>query len=284
MRSGLVLIVTSSIVITKNERNAVASSPQVAFQQSEVPAESSKSLKEIENLLTGLVIREAGLEWSDDKKWGGQEKIWNGIRFRQDDGRLETERVWKTVNHGSWEKYAAKVRPGAENFRITLPNIETTPDGTSHITVNVRAVLDIDARQSQWSRGVQLYSVSASGWADVEVAIRVDVTTRPDYTEFPPAIVIDPTVSDAYVVLHRLQLDRVGKLGGEFSQQVSRAAEKIIEDKLADKKTDLVAKLNRQIEKNRKHLRFSMKDLELPEFVQFWNIATEKKDAGPSGR
>jgi|GEM_PF-5361573 len=264
--------------------------PPLLFSQqpANVPAVTpsrpqSGSIRDLENLLTSLVVREAGLEWSDDKHWGEQERIWAGFRFRRDDGRLETERVWKEVNHGSWEKYSAKVRPGAENFRITFPNIEAAPDGSSRITVNVRAVLDIEARQSQWSRGVQLYSISGTGWADVEVSIRVTVTTRPDYTELPPALVISPTVTDAEIVLHRFQLDRVSKLGGEFSQQVSRAARKIIEDKLEEKKTDIVAKLNRQIEKNRKHLRFSMHDLELPEFVRFWDRATGKDEPPPTG-
>ena len=266
-------------LVTHPESPVFAQPSQANILPSQPAADKTTgTVKDLETLLTGLVIQEAGLEWNNDKNWGGQEKAWNGIRFRHDDGRLETERVWKMVNHGSWEKYSAKVRPGPENFHITLPRIESTDDCTSNITVNVRTTLDIDARQSQWSRGVQLYSISGTGWADVEVSIQVAVKTRPDYTEFPPAIVIEPIVTNADIVLHRFQLDRVSKLGGEFSQQVSHAAKKIIDSKLEDKKTDIVIKLNKQIERNRDHLRFSMKDLELPEFINFWNAAT-KEDA-----
>ncbi len=240
------------------------------------------SLEDVEKLLTRLVVGEAGLEWSDDRKWGQQEKVWGGVRLRRDGNRLETERVWRMVNHGSWEKYGAQVQPGAENFRITLPRIETTPDGASLVTVAVRAQLDIEARQAQWVRGVQMYSLSASGTADVGLEIAVRLDSVPDYSEFPPAIVLQPEVTSADIHLYDFRIDRVSKVGGEFAQQVSKVARKKIEEKIAEKKTGLPAKLNRQIEKNRDHLRFSLNDLILDEWLKS-KVPDASSSAGENG-
>lgn len=229
----------------------------------------ARSLAQVEQWLTRLVIDEAGLEWSDDRKWGQQEQVWDGIQWRRDPGgRWETERKWKSVNHGSWEKYHARLRPGADSFRITLPRLATAADGASEISLQVDAVIDLMARQSQWVRGVQLYSLSAEGWARVTVAIDLRLTTTAEWSEIPPVMVLQPVIEQVRIQLHELQLDRVSKVGGEVSQQIGRAAEKVIRDKLAEKEPGIADRLNRQIDKHRDRLRFSAADLHLPDWVQ----------------
>lgn len=245
-----------------------AQEPQSAPAADSLP-DQRHSLEPMEKWLTRLVIEEAGLEWSDDRDWGGQERVQEGIRFRRDEGgKLETERVWKNVNHGSWERYSARVRPGAGNFRITLPRMETDPGGGSRITLQIRALLDLEARHSQWSRGLQLYSISAEGWADVEVTLDLRLSTLPDWSTIPPTVVLQPVVDAAHVTLHELQLDRVSKLGGEFSQQVGRLAQRVISARLAEKEQGLVDRLNRQIGKHRDQLRFSPADIQLPDWAR----------------
>jgi hypothetical protein len=231
-------------------------------------AATSGSLADLERLLSTLVAREAGLEWNDEKNWGQQTEVQDGLRFRRDDGRLETERTWKKVNHGRWEKYAAAVRPGSENFRITLPRLETGTDGSSLVTVRVRALLDLSARISQWNRGLQLYSLSADGWADVQLELDARVSTRADWTEIPPAMVVQPEVLAVRVTIHELQLDRISKLGGEFSQQVGQLARSVIEDKLRERESGLVERLNRKIGEQADRLRFSLHDIEWPQWLE----------------
>ncbi len=245
------------------------------------------SLADLERLLTSLVAREAGLEWNDDRNWGQQVEVWDGIRFRQDDGRLETERAWKKANHGRWEKYAAQVRPGAEHFRITLPRLETAADGASLVTIRVRALVDLSARISQWSRGVQLYSFSAEGWTDVEMELEARVNTVADWSELPPAMVVRPEVLAVRVTLHELQLDRISKLGGEFSQQMGQLARGAIEERLRERESGLVERLNRKIGEKGDQLRFSIRDLDWPEWIRQElpgsGNATDAIDAIPAG-
>lgn len=242
--------------------------PGLAATSTPVESAPADSLEELERLLTALVARETGLEWSDEKKWGQQIEVQDGIRFRRDDGRLETERTWKKVNHGRWEKYAAQVRPGPGNINITLPRLATADDGSSLVTVRIRALVDLTARISQWTRGVQLFSFSAEGWTDVELELEARVSTAADWSEVPPAMVIRPEVLAVRVTIHELQLDRVSKLGGEFSQQLGQLARNTIEEKIRERESGLVERLNRKIGEQADRLRFSVRDVAWPDWLQ----------------
>ena len=54
-------------------------------------------------LLTKLVLSNMPHQYADDKKWGHQEKRWDGVRIRREGLRVETKRRWKMVNHGTWQ-------------------------------------------------------------------------------------------------------------------------------------------------------------------------------------
>ena len=118
-------------------------------------------------------------EFSDEKKWGTQKKKWRGIKFRRDsdDGRLETKRRYKMVNHGTWKKYSAHLIDPEKEFTVQLRDMKSTPTGATEFDLHFGAHLKIDGRQSKWVNGMQLYSLSVDGHAKLRMQVKCEMTT-----------------------------------------------------------------------------------------------------------
>ena len=217
---------------------------------------------ELNQFLTGLILKQIPYQYVNDKKWGQQSKRWSGVRLRRDDGdgKLETKRKYKMVNHGTWRKYSGQLLAPEQQFAVQLERVTQNQDGDVHFSVAFDAKLKLDARQSKWVKGVQLYSFSAEGNAQVRLAIECDLAIDLDLSKFPPDLVLSPKVNRADLEVLSFKLDRVSKLGGEFSQQVTRLARKELDAKIAEKEKKLVKKINNEIEENRNKLRLSIAD------------------------
>lgn len=252
--------------------SAVAKDPTVALQDQE--------LRALERLLTAIVARETGLQWERYRNWGQQERIWAGVRLRRDNGgKLETERVWREVNHGIWQHYAASLRAESGSPRISVTRFAQHLDQPAEFALSIEATVDLAARQSDWRRGVQLYSLSASGWARIEARIEGTIALAPDLSQGVPGLRVEPVVTAAAIELRQLQLDRISKLGGEFSQQAGRLARQPVNDALAERQTELVERLNREIARHRDDLRISTAALTWPAW-----LTRASGDSGTDGR
>jgi hypothetical protein len=92
----------------------------------------------------------------------------------------------------------------------------------------------------------------------VRLELKGRLSAYPDYSDIPPAIVIDPTVASATLTLESFSVDRVSKIGGEVAEQWGEIAEKVIQEILIDDLNGkLHTKLNKAIDKKRDELRFS---------------------------
>ena len=226
---------------------AATKSPSAVDSNDEILSEDS--LNNINQLVTRLVLEAIPHTYSKDKDWGGQEKRWNGIRLRRDDGgRLETKRKWKMVNHGTWKKYSATLVDPENKFSIEVQNLRRTEGEKLGFDVLFAADLNFNARQAKWAKGVQLYSVTAEGHGRLQLRVDCEMDVKLDLDDFPPDLIFEPVVKSAEITVEEFHIDRVSKLGGEFAQQITRAARKILDEKIAEKEADLVEKLNNEIE------------------------------------
>ena len=217
---------------------------------------------ELNQFLTRLVLKNMPHQYSEDKKWGKQEKRWDGIRLRRDHpgGRLETKRRYKMVNHGSWQKYSAQLSDPEKEFSIELQDLTRTKEGKTKFQVDVGADLNLQARQSKWVKGVQLFSFSAEGFAKIRLSVSCVMDIGLDFSNFPPDLVLQPEVTDARIHVDEFRLNRVSKAGGEVAQQVARRAKRELEKRIAEKEQKLVKKMNKEIDENRDDLRISTAD------------------------
>jgi hypothetical protein len=143
--------------------------------------------------------------------------------------------------------------------------------------VELTLPLRVVARQAEWRRGVQLYSVHA----DAEMLVRVELACVAalvvDTVAFPPAVVLKPEVTSASARLSDFRLIRVSKLGGEAAAELGRAARGRIERRIAAKDEKLTKKINEQLVKREGALRLSWASLAETGWKQFIS-AQEKKE------
>lgn len=222
--------------------------------------ESADASDEINKLITSMVRQNIPHTFTEDKDWGGQKERWDGIKFRREGLRIETKRRKKLVNHGTWKKYSASLLNPDQEFAIEVKNMHETPDEKVAFDVHFSAHLKVDGRQSKWVKGVQLYSIGFDGHTKVRLVVSIELGVSMDVNRFPPDMVFNPVAKTADLVVDEFRLDRIGKAGGEFTQQVSRGLRSTLDKKVAEKEHKLVEKINKQISKNQGKLRLSIAD------------------------
>lgn len=222
----------------------------------------------VQSLVDFAIVR-APHEYTGKKNWEKTKKIWAGVRFRREGLRVSTKRRWREVRHGQQTNYRVSF-PGDESSRPPLSaNVRSVTYASGGedqkpgwvINCDLATPLDFSARIERWNLGVQWYSVEVSGHMKVRLELKGRLSAYPDYSDIPPAIVIDPSVTSASLTLESLNVDRVSKIGGEVAEQWGEIAEKIIKEILIDDiNGKLHTKLNKAIDKKRDELRFSASD------------------------
>ncbi len=222
-----------------------------------VPLQADES---INRLITGLVLKHMPHKYERDKDWGGQARRWDGIKWDIDNWKIKAERRNKMVNHGTWRKYSAVLADPQREFDVRVTDIRQTPQQRIAFRVNFATRLKLFARQAEWVKGVQLYSLSAEGKAAVRLAIDVELAIQLDPTRMPPDVIFRPQIKSADLIVDDFRIDRVSKLGGEFAIQVTRLARRELDAEVEEKERELVKKINKAIKKNEDDLRLSLAD------------------------
>jgi len=216
--------------------------------------------EKIDQLLTRLVLENIPHEFEDTKDWGRQVERWDGVKFRREGLKIETNRRKKLVNDGTWTRYSVQLRDPQEKFSIQIKNMQESVKNKFTLDVHFVSELSLKARHSKWLRGVQLFSVSAEGFASLRLVVSVDLEIKPVSLKFPPDFVVSPVVKKADIVLDEFRIDRIGKVGGEVSQQITKAIRAELDEKIEKKEPKLVQRLNKEINKNKDDLRISIAD------------------------
>jgi hypothetical protein len=195
-------------------------------------------------------------EYIDDDDWGKTQEFVTGLDIERDGLRIETRRRRKQLNHGEWEHYAVTLADDTQ-FDLQVKNRRSLDDGRVAFDVHLMLPLQVIARQAQWRRGVQLYSVHAD--ANMLVRVEVECVTAIifDTASFPPAVVMKPSVTAARARLVDFELNRLSKIGGDVAEELGRAARGRIERRIAAKDEKLTRKINEQLAKREDALRLS---------------------------
>jgi hypothetical protein len=201
-----------------------------------------------------------------DKDWGHTTKVWSGVKVRLDGFKLKTKRRHREVEQGRWVRYAVTLPDAraANAAQVTIHRVQPTvgeSPGQSRWTIDssIVAPMTFTARVQRWNLGVKLFSMTVSGDLRVRMDSSASIGFFADYEEIPPALVIAPRVREARLDLERFEVNRVSHVGGDVAEQWGELVEELLVDRLVRKQNEqLVAKLNRQIEKERGSLRLSM--------------------------
>ena len=215
----------------------------------------------VDDVITGIVLEHLPYQYEDKRQWGKTKEVVHGLSIRTDGGRLRTKRKRKRVNHGTWKLYRLQLLDPARQFHVHVAKIAPKTAGRIGVDASCVASLRAFGRVSQWQRGVQLASISVDSTARVQLSVHCDVGLRLDGHHLPPDVVVDPRITWAQLRLLDFRVRRISNFGGPVARQLGKTLREILEDKLAEKQHQLAAKMNRQIQKRRDHMRFSLHDL-----------------------
>jgi hypothetical protein len=217
--------------------------------------------RHVQPLLMQLVLENVPHEYENTKNWGGTREVFDGLHIRTDGLRIRTKRKKKTANHGTWKKYSITLVDPQENLRVRITDLREDAPGHVVFRLLLTAKLEAFGRLQEWNRGIRLFSISADALADVDLSLLCRMTTELDAKHLPPDILLKPEVTEAQLRLRSFRLKRVSKADGPVIRELGDGVADIVRKKLAEKNTELVAKINRQIAKREEDLRLSMREL-----------------------
>ncbi len=235
---------------------------------------SERQAKSSVEWLTSVALKKLPRTIDGDKDWGDTKRLWAGVDVKRDGWKLKTHRKYRHVEHGRWIKYSvtlpdASLGPVAN---VVIHRVVPTQDPLTgyrrwRVESTVTAPMKFTARVQRWNLGVRLFSLTIEGDIQVQLLSSANMGFLADYTEVPPALVIEPHVNQAHLRLQRFEVNRVSHIGGDAAEHWGDMVEELIVERLVRKQNDkLVGKLNRAIAKERDDLRFSLADW----FQQQW--------------
>ena len=215
----------------------------------------------MQELLIWIAKQSIPTTYEERKDWGKKREIVTGLRLVGSGRKLRTAARRKMVNHGTWKMYRVTLKDRQDNFHIELNRMQVTDDNRLTFEAIIEARLDMFARWAQWNRGVQLISLNASADAEVRLQLTGNMAIHIDPGKLPPDIAVIPEVTSADLQVKSFRLRRISQLHGSLAHKIGDEALKIIQKKLAEKRPDLVKKMNRQIKKNEGKLRLSFREV-----------------------
>jgi len=240
---------------------APASPPPLEAEVGPKPAAPFTPSPEFQAWLTDLVREHLPHEYERKKNWGNTERRFDGLSVQLDDGRLKTHRKFAEVNDGRWTMYRVKLTDPEEQFDVEVSRIEELPDGRVAMDLSAVARLDVFGRQSLWTRGVQVFSLSAEADAKVRLTAHAEIATRIDPTIFPPDVHLAPTITAARLEILDFKLRRISRADGPLVRSLSHTVREQLEEKLAEDNEKLVSKLNKSLAKQQGKLKLSLAEL-----------------------
>ncbi|MCA9130647.1 MAG: hypothetical protein KDB22_26350 [Planctomycetales bacterium] len=224
------------------------------------PSTSQIASPQVVAWLTKMIHENLPSSYENDKKWGKQKEVWNGVEIWREAGRIETKRKKKMVNAGTWTKYRIDIVEPENRLHVTFNRLEMLPDGRIAFDVVVDCSLDVYGRLSQWARDVQVISISANADAACRLTLIGTVALQMNMLKLPPDIAIKPHVDYAHVDLTYYRVRRISQVGGDFAKVLGNGLRGVVDEKLEDMNAKLVEKINAQLDKHNEKMSFSPQD------------------------
>ena len=235
----------------------------------------------LQDIVQAVVRENIPDRYVDDKKWGMQDRRFDGISVSREGLRIATKRKWKEVNHGDWRRYEITQIDPQQNLHVRIGDVHDTGDGRLAMQFTLASRLHAFARVARWNRGVQLYSFSVDADADLQLRIWCELGMKLDLQHLPPDLVLEPVVTRAELEIVDYDVRQISKLHGSLARELGKSLERIVRDKVDDRRHRLPEKLNRQIAKHADDLRFSPSQLVANEWQRL--IGAKNNDFVPAG-
>ncbi len=212
---------------------------------------------DLSDWLRWLLLKNLPPTYEDNRKWGLQKSVYDGFRFRREGMKLETERKYKTVKHGTWSRYYLEFIDPQNQLELEVRNFRTLGEDRVRFELMVEVPLHAFGRIAQWQRDVQLISLSTNADVTVRLQIDTEVGVRVNPLVFPPEFQFAPVVKDADIELIHFEVHRISQIRGPLAEELGKGIRHMVDDRLADYEDKLVVKMNKELDKQREKLRIS---------------------------
>ena len=221
---------------------------------------SADERQELSTWVRWLVLRNLPPSFEDNRKWGKEKEVFNGINLRREGWKVETKRRMKTVKQGTWSRYYIEFVDPANTLQINIQNLEYPTKGPIRVQTQVIAPLKLFGRVSEWRRDVQLISVSTNADATVELNVACEIHVIVNPLKIPPDVEFRPVVTDATVALREFEVHNISQLHGPLAELLGKGIREVLDDRLEDYREKLVVKMNSEIDKQKGKLKISIQD------------------------
>jgi hypothetical protein len=247
-------------------RETSISLPENLDELTALDKSSTTDHEKLESWLRWAILTNLPPSYEDNRRWGLEKSVYDGFRFRREGLKIETERKYETVKHGTWSRYYLEFDEPEKNLRVTIPRFDT--DGGERLLMNATIELPLHAfgRVSQWQRDIQLISLSMNADATVRLNVATETKVRVNPLVFPPEVVFEPVVKDAKLELLSFEVHRISQLHGPLAEELGKDLKRILDDRMADFSDKLVEKMNRQLDKQKDKFRLSLAK-EIPDWL-----------------
>ena len=229
----------------------------------------------LSDLVRLIALQNIPHDYRNEKEWGSTKEVWAGIDFKQDGLRLTTKRRKRTVNHGSWKRYEARLIDPDRELLLRIENVRAIAGRGADLDLIVDSHLAASGRWSEWRQGVQLFSFSADATARVRMRVACQIGIAFNFADSIPQLRLSPTVTDADLQLTDFRLHRISNFDGPVIHQLGHALQDVLQDELNDRRGKLVTRINSQIAKHQSVLQLSPGDADEPRTGQVWQRALE---------
>lgn len=252
IRFSLVLIL-AMVLLTP-----ARSEPRPVDPLANMPGAEAGRLKEIVATLVRSSVPE---HYENEKDWGHQKRVYAGVRLWRDGWKLETKRRWKMLDHGRWTRYRIDLVDPDTNVKIELHDLHWRPDGRAEFKLTLAGKMHCHMRRSLWNLGIQLWSYHVDADAEIEIAIAGSIGIETDFANIPPDVVLAPVIDSASIDVRRFEVTQISEIRGDLAEGIGDALEGLLKDEIIKRQqTKLVEKMNRQIQRKRDSLKFSLSD------------------------
>ena len=221
---------------------------------------SADDRQELSTWVRWLVLRNLPPSFEDNRKWGKEKEVFNGIQFRREGWKVETKRKKKTVKQGTWSRYFIEFVNPAEKLQVNIQSIEHPKKGIVRVQTQVIAPLKLFGRVSEWQRDVQWISLSTNAEATVELNVTCNIQVIVNPLKIPPDVELRPVVTDATVALRDFEVHNISQLHGPLAELLGKGIREVLDNRLEDYREKLVVKMNSEINKQKGKLKISLQD------------------------
>ncbi len=207
-----------------------------------------------------LVLKNLPPSYEDNRKWGLQKEVYDGFRFRREGLKIETERKYRTVKHGTWSRYYLELIEPQKLLSLHIDRLEPIDAKRVAVEVTLQTPLRAFGRISQWQRNVQLISLSTNADLTARVWVQAEIGIESNPLVFPPVFQLEPNVRNARAELVQFEVHRISQVSGPLAEQLGKGIRHFVDDRLADFSDRLVVKMNSQLAKQRDKLKLSVAD------------------------